>query len=154
MEDDVLIADGDDAVRGWFLNSKKVAGAIGGIRDFRLGFGTLKSELERMTVPFKCGTSEFATGYETAVDILVPRLEEFFAAAQGTEKSASVLLNGYASSDGNEQVNSRLRNQRADKVRSELLSKSPELVKFGNRINVAVGANRTECAVGFEVKTP
>ncbi len=153
MFEDVLVADGDSSAVQWFNESRKFAPAIGGVRDFALGFDTLKRFIESSTVRFRCGTLEYLPESQATLENSLPAIEQLIASGKVSGTNQVITIIGHYSKDGSDQVNSRLSAQRSEKVRNDILSKSPKLVQFAGNLVSESADDKSECAVSLKVKS-
>jgi outer membrane protein OmpA-like peptidoglycan-associated protein len=146
FENGALTADGGFDAE-WFAEARKLAAAIAGVREFRAGFETLKAEIERRKINFRCGTTVYSDE-QTGIAQVAAALENLFAAR--ADKRIIVEIQGHASSDGSDEANSKISQERAEKVAAEIFSKSANLKSFAENFK-AVGFGAEESAAGCSV---
>ncbi|MBS1798047.1 MAG: OmpA family protein [Acidobacteria bacterium] len=148
FENGALTADGP-APAAWFAEAQRLAPALAGVTEFRIGAGGLKQSIEAQTIGFGCGTTELTADGEKALAAATAAFE-LLSAAGGVWR---VEIEGRADASGTDAANAEISRARADKILAEIFAKSEKLKQ--NRQNfsaVGTGAGgAAECAAGFHV---
>lgn len=153
FENGVLTADGAASAE-WFAESKKLALALTGVNEFRIGFAGLKNEIESKKIAFNCGTTDFAENQEKAVSELTSEFEFLSDLARSSQKNFRVEIEGHADESGTDAANAQISQARADKILTEFFAKSEKLKQNNQNfkaVGVGAGGNASECAVRFRV---
>ncbi len=153
FENGILTAEGVAAPE-WFNEVKKLAVAIAGVREFRVGFSTLKAEIESKSIAFNCGTTNFAEKQEEMLGKLINDFENLGDLAKNSQKNFRVEIEGHADASGTDEVNAQISQSRADKILTEFFAKSENLKQYKQNfkaVGVGAGGNSSECAVKFQV---
>jgi len=153
FENGALTADGAASAE-WFSEAKKLAPALTGVNEFRVGFDGLKAQIESKKIAFNCGTTDFAGDQEKNLSELTEDFEIVSDTAKQSQRNFRVEIEGRADQSGTDTANAQISQARADKILSEVFAKSEKLKQqSGNFRAVGVGTsgNATECAVGFRV---
>jgi OOP family OmpA-OmpF porin len=124
VENGVLAASGL-AAQQWIENARQLARALPGITRFdESGLLTaemqeqlqLKDEVEKSSLRFMQGTTQFAPGQEAALQSLAKQMARLFALAPHTGKQPRLTIVGHTDAEGGEAVNQRLSLERATRV--------------------------------------
>lgn len=153
FENGILTAEGSAAPE-WFDEAKKIAVAVTGVKEFRIGFSTLKTEIESKNIAFNCGTTDFAENQQEMLNRLLKDFENLGDLAKNTQKNFRVEIEGHADPSGTDKINAQISQARADKILAEFFAKSENLKQYNQSFKaVGVGAdgNLAECAVKFHV---
>ncbi len=153
FENGVLTADGAVSAE-WFAEAKKLALALAGVNEFRIGFAGLRNEIESKKIVFNCGTTDFAGDQEKVVSELTNDFEFLSEVARWSQKNFRVEIVGHADASGTDAVNAQISQARADKILAEFFAKSEKLKQNNQNFKaVGVGTSGTasECAVRFRV---
>jgi OOP family OmpA-OmpF porin len=153
FENGILSADGLYSSE-WFAESKKIALALNGVRDFQIGFSALKTDIESTKIIFNCGTTDFAENQQQMVVKLTKDFENLCDLTRISQKSFRVEVEGHADSTGTDATNVQISQARADKISSEIFVKSEKLkqnVQYIKAVGIGSDDNNSECAVKFKV---
>ncbi len=153
LDDGVLTAEGVAAPE-WFAEAKKIAVAVTGVKEFRVGFATLKTEIESKSIAFNCGTTDFADNQAETLKSLLKDLENLGDLAKNTKKKFRVEIEGHADLSGTDDINAEISQARADKILAGFFAKSENLKQYSQNfkaVGVGAGGNSAECAVKFHV---
>jgi outer membrane protein OmpA-like peptidoglycan-associated protein len=153
LENGILTAEGT-ASPEWFAGAKKIAAAVPGVKEFRIGFASLKAEIESKSIAFNCGTTDFAENQAETLNRLMKDFEALGALAKSGQKSFRAEIEGHADASGTSNINARISQARADKILEVFFAKSAYLKQYNQNFKaVGVGAegNLSECAVRFRV---
>lgn len=119
----VLTATGS-APQQWIDDSRRLAPAIAGVRDFRFeGDSTearLITEIERVSVRFVKGRSVLDPDQHATVASLRAQLQQLDGALESSRRRGRVEILGYTDSDGPDDLNTELSQARAERVRAVL----------------------------------
>ncbi len=149
--DGVLYGDGA-ASREWIAEARKLAPALNGVKSFEIGPSAARSAIESQHLSFVCGSTEFTIADPTAM--LTLQFEDLFRSAASAGASVKVEIVGSADPTGTDDFNASISNARAEKVKSDVLSRSTYLKDLAGRLApVGVGAENagSDCAVRFRV---
>lgn len=142
----------------WFTEAKKLAPALAGVSEFRIGqdsLESLKNKIEAQNIAFSCNTTDFAENQDlTNAANDIENLSNLAVAAQ---KKLQIEIRGHASDSGTTEINDKISQGRAEKVLSELLKSeslrglqksNPAILK-----SVGLGAEQSsaDCKVTFKV---
>lgn len=132
FENGTLTATGN-ASPEWAEKAHAIAATLPGVTDFRimpLDVEMLKLKIEARKIRFNCGTADFAADSAGQVSALSGDLERLIKLGDGTQSNARFEILGFADQTGRGDLNSKLSQARADKLRSELLNRSAALSEF------------------------
>jgi outer membrane protein OmpA-like peptidoglycan-associated protein len=148
IENGILIADGN-ADNEWFSEAKKLSTAISGINEFRLSENALKTKIESNKILFTCATTDYLPNQAEKINEISKDLENL-------PNNFKVEIQGHASTEGSIEANSKISQARADKVNSEILSKSDKLKSSQSIKAISIGTkeNNSECKVTFKILSP
>ncbi len=152
-ENGIVYADGD-APRQWFVDSRKIAPALNGVKSFQVGFDSLKRTIESEKIRFACGTTNFLDRDAQIVASLTADFEDLSRVSKVSGRGFRVEIQGVADPSGTDEINAEISQARADKILAELFSRSEILKSAGSGFK-AVGAGASgdagECGVRFKV---
>lgn len=140
VEDSALVAEGV-ASRAWIEEARKLALVIAGINSFReenlvdsdeaaSRIETIKRQIETSLIAFELGSAELLPDQEPVVRKLASDINALANLARAIEKKLRIEVSGYTDQSGTERTNQRLRQQRAEMVRSALLSNGAQSVEL------------------------
>jgi OOP family OmpA-OmpF porin len=152
-ENGILFADGV-APRDWFVESRRIAPAMIGVKSLQVGFDSLKRSIESEKIRFGCGTVNFVDRDAQIVGSLTADFEDLCRVSKASGRGFRVEIQGVADSTGTDEINAGISQARADKILAELFSRS-ELLKSTGSSFKAVGTGASgdtgECGVRFRV---
>lgn len=157
FENGTLTADGT-ASKEWFAEAKKLASALSGVSEFKIGqegLPSLKSKIEAQNIAFNCNTADFVAN-QNLTD-LVNDIENLSNLAVAAQKKLQIEIRGHASDSGTTEINGKISTERADKVLAELVKSETlrELQKSDPPIlkPLGLGAEQSsaDCKVTFKV---
>jgi OOP family OmpA-OmpF porin len=131
-KDGVLSASGS-ASNEWIAESKKLVRGIAGVSQFDnhlLNNGdlqalqALKEKVERTVLLFQRGKSDFLEGQEQVLNNLAVDLSQLLSIAGQLSMNVQLKVSGHADSEGTEDYNLRLSSERADRIRTFLVSQN------------------------------
>jgi OOP family OmpA-OmpF porin len=121
--DGVLTATGS-APQQWIDETQRLAPAIAGVRHFRFdgepAEAHLVAAIQAVRIGFAKGQSVIAPAQQPVIASLVAQLRQLDAALASGRRRARVEVEGYADSDGPDDLNVALSQARADRVRQLL----------------------------------
>ncbi len=153
FENGILTAEGS-AAPDWYPEAKKIAVALTGVNEFRIGFSTLKAEIESKNIAFNCGTTDFAENQDETLNRLIKDFENLSGLAKSSQKNFRIEIEGHADATGTDEVNAEISQARADKILAAFFAKSENLKQYKQNfkaVGVGAGGNLSECAVKFRV---
>lgn len=130
VANDVLAASGL-ASQQWIENARRLTRALPGITRFdESSLRTaetqeqlqLKDEVEKSSLRFNPGTTQFAPGQEAALQSLANQVVRLFALASLTGKQPQLTIVGHTDAEGGETVNQRLSIERATRLLNALVA--------------------------------
>lgn len=151
--DGVLTADGAASAE-WFAEAKRLAPALTGVSEFRVGFGGLKNQIESQKIFFNCGTTDFAGDQDKTIAELAADFGVLSDTAHTEQKQFRAEIVGLADATGSEAANAQISQARAEKILKEIFARSDKLNQSVQNFKaVGIGANQdaAECAVKFRV---
>lgn len=131
LENGVLTASGS-ASQQWSENARRLCRALPGITRFddsALGKAEaqeqlrLKDIVEKSSLRFNQGTTDFAPGQEAALQSLSEQVVRLFALRPLTGKQPRLIIVGHTDAEGGEAINQRLSLDRATQVLNHLIAK-------------------------------
>lgn len=149
--DGVLTADGAASAE-WFAEAKKLALALNGVNEFRVGFAGLKSRIEAQKIIFNCGTTDYAENQDKTISELIAAFEILSDTARREQKNFRAEIVGQADASGTDATNAQISQARADKILTEIFAKSEKLKQNNQNfkaVGVGTGGDASECAVRF-----
>jgi OOP family OmpA-OmpF porin len=121
--DGVLTATGS-APQHWLDETARLAPAIAGVRQFRYVGETVEAQLtgaiQRANIRFAKGQSTIEPTQQATLQELLAQVQQLDAALTASRRRARLEVLGYADSDGPDDLNNRLSQSRADRVRAVL----------------------------------
>lgn len=125
FRDGVLTGTGS-APQRWIDETQRLAPAIAGVRQFRFegepAEAGLVAAIESTKIGFAKGQSAIALSQQPVIESLVAQLQQLDESLAGSRRRARVEIEGYADSDGPDDLNAALSQARADQVRQSLVS--------------------------------
>jgi outer membrane protein OmpA-like peptidoglycan-associated protein len=111
----------------------------------------LVQELESLRIAFETGSSEITSDQAERVEALAPRIKELIDLSQAIGDKAMIRIEGHADRPGTEALNMRLRSERADRVRSILISSDISSASLIRQTDASVAGRTFTRAVTFQV---
>lgn len=117
------------ATRQWIEETRKIARFVPGVTQFqdqlvetdKSELESAKNEVENKTLFFIKNTTQLVPGQDDALQKLQTDIKKLLTAANGS-KNAQIQIMGHATKEGIEQQNTILRQGRAERIRTYLIS--------------------------------
>lgn len=132
-----LLTASGSAPEQWIADTQRLAPAIAGVNRFTFAGESaehrLTAQIEAVTLGFAKGESSVAPGQHQTLDSLIAWLEELNDILASSGRRATIEVVGHADSDGPDDLNSELSQERANYMIAMLRGASVERLDFSAR---------------------
>ena len=139
VENNILYAEGS-APHQWIVETQRLARFIPGINGFNRDKLIDTEQIEKQFIRFELNETTLVPGQDEKMDQLIAGIEKLCSVAQAVRKSVRIEIIGHTDRSGTEARNSKLSQERADKILSDL---APKLATLPNLKMVSIGSRDT-----------